>query len=307
VSARADILFYDSFDRANNNNIDAVTTGITGTVGSMLSADGVYTSPWVDPNNLTGADTSAANGGGQRINNNRFEKYNAGTANLFVNHNFNDAAILAAGGFSVSLDVTAVTQSGVGQGAVIAVGMSQTEAGQGKDANDGSPGSSAPGVLVANQPTRKYSNAFQNTNFTTLNGGAVLADFYFALRADGTVAWGVGGSGTVPAPTSTSVGSKTGTISATFTLNSFAAGSTVNYALFYNNTPVTGGTGTFTWSESDANYIGIDARDGGAPPLVQMDNFIISTIPEASSFLAMGTIALGLGCVVAVKRRRQRA
>src|SRR6478672_4594753 len=87
--ASAALIFGDSFDRANSNNIDASLAGITDNTGDSLPADGVYSTPWVDPANQSGGpDGTANNGGGQRINNNVYEKYAVGTANLFVNHNF---------------------------------------------------------------------------------------------------------------------------------------------------------------------------------------------------------------------------
>jgi hypothetical protein len=208
-----------------------------------LGIDGVYSTPWVDPDNQgIGPDTDAADGGGQRILGNEFQlKYNAGTANAFVNHNFTNAAIVSAGGFAVSLDILGYNQTTNGQGAMIAVGMSQTEALAGRDANDGSVALGAPG--------NKYTNAFQN-GVTTAN---VLSDFYIGLRGDGTLAWGIGtgnsgGSG-APAPTFVSVGSKTGTISANFGITNFNAGSTVDYEVFFNG--VSKGLGQFTWSGSN--------------------------------------------------------
>jgi hypothetical protein len=277
----AAVIFLDTFNRSDTNNIDADnTTGITNNTGSALGPDAVYTSPWIDPNYLAGADTVATNGGGQRIKSNLLEKYNAGTVNMFVNHNFTNASILSAGGFTVSLDVVATSQSTFGQGTAIAVGMSLAEAQIGHDANDG-------GTAAAVTPIAKFTNAFQNSTFTT---GTVLSDFYFALRGDGMLAWGVGGAPSVAAPTSVTVGSKTGTLSASFELSSFAAGSPVNYTVFFNG--VAKGSGTFNWSDTDANYIGVDARDS---TLVQMDNFDISTrVPEPT---ALALWAMALACV----------
>jgi hypothetical protein len=262
--ARAVVLFADTFDRPDNRDIDAVTTGITNNTGTVFGPSAVYSTPWVDPaNQTTGPDTNPANGGGQQIVSNEYQKNAAGTANLFVNSNFTNASILSAGGFSVSLNVKEIaTQNDLGRGAVIAVGMTQAEANSGHDANDGNPA-----------PIAKYSNAFQNSAFTT---GTVLSDFYFGLRGDGTLAWGTGGTSNTPAPTFVSVAPGTasnGIISANFGLTSFNAGASVNYEVFYNG--VSKGTGTFTWSSANSNYIGIDARDGTR---VRMDDFTIQTV-----------------------------
>jgi dockerin type I repeat protein len=262
--AQAITLFGDTFDRPDNRDIDAVTTGITNNTGTVFGASAVYSTPWVDPaNQTTGPDTNAANGGGQQIVSNEYQKNAAGTANLFVNSNFTNASILSAGGFSVSLDIKEIaTQNDVGRGAAIAIGMTQAKALAGHDANDGNPA-----------PIAKYTNAFQNTAFTT---GAVEADFYLGLRGDGTMAWGSGGTSGAAAPTTISVAPGTasnGTISANFGVTNFNAGSLVNYEVFFNG--VSKGTGSFTWSTANSNYIGVDSRDGTR---VRMDNFTISTI-----------------------------
>src|SRR4051794_36422239 len=159
--AQAITLFADTFDRPDNHDIDAVTTGITNNTGTVFGASAVYSQPWIDPNSaapIFGApDTNAANGGGQQILSNEYQlKYGAGTSNAFVNHNFNDAAILSAGGFSVSLDVLGYNQATNGQGTAIALGMTLAEAQAGHDANDGNP-----------TPIAKYTNALQDSPFTT--------------------------------------------------------------------------------------------------------------------------------------------
>jgi hypothetical protein len=248
-------LFVDTFDRPDSMNIDVVKTGITGSVGAALPADGVYTSPWVDPaSETTGPDADPANGGGQRILANQYQKYAAGTANFFVNHNFTDAAITGAKGFRVTLDVADFSQATDGQGGAFAIGMSQAEAQAGHDAFDGLP-----------IPAAKYTNAFPNGAFT----GTILSDFYLGIRGNSTLAWGAGSS----APATAAVAAKTGTISAEFVANDFNAGSTVAYQVFYNG--VAQGFGTFRWSGANENFIGVDARDAVS---VSLDNFKIESV-----------------------------
>lgn len=288
--AKGAIIFADSFDRPDSHDIDAVTTGMTNNTGTVFGSSAVYTSPWVDPNTVGpgfGApDGTANNGGGQQILSNELQKYNPGTANLFVNHNFVNAAILAAGGFSVSLDVNGVSQATSGQGAAIGIGMSLAEAQSGHDAFDGT---TSPATTVS-----KYTNAFQDTTFTT---GTVLSDFYIALRGDKTLAWGLGGTTpSVAAPTKVTVAGKTGTFMAKFSFSDFNAGSPVNYAVFYHG--VQQGSGTFNWSGTNENYIGVDARDS---TLVRMDNLNISTVPEPTT---VSLFAAALGCLGLYRRRR---
>jgi hypothetical protein len=256
--ARAITLFADNFDRPDNRDIDGAVTGITNNTGTSFGASAVYSSPWVDPATVAPLfgvpDAVPGNGGGQQVLSNEFQlKYGAGTANAFVNHNFTNASILSAGGFSVTLDVLGYNQATVGQGAAIAIGMSLTEAQSGHDANDGNPA-----------PIAKYSNGFQDTAFAS----TVLSDFYIALRGNGTLAWGSGNA----APTSVAVAAKTGTIKASFGVTSFNAGSNVTYEVFYNG--ASQGVGSFTWSGTNENYIGLDGRDN---TVVRVDNFSIDT------------------------------
>lgn len=252
-------LFRDTFDRPDNRNIDAVLTGITDGTGAPLPADGVYRQPWLDPNSRPPAhgvpDGDATNGGGAQILGSAFQvKYGTGTANAFVNHNFTNAAILTSGGFSVSLDVTAYSQTTNGQGGGFAIGMSQAEAEGTADA---------------------FSGASRMTGaFGTALGDAVppqvASDFWVALRGNNSLVWG-GKSGTIAGVSG--LAAKTGTVSVSFTVTSFAAGSTVGYEVFLDGT--SRGTGSFTWSGTNENHIGIDGRDSTS---VTVDNFAVATL-----------------------------
>ncbi|MES2476208.1 MAG: arylsulfatase [Verrucomicrobiota bacterium] len=259
TSPAQDLLFRDTFDRPNNRNIDAVLTGITDATGSALLADGVYTHAWLDPNsrppNYGTPDADPTNGGGTQVLGNAWQvKYGTGTANAFVNHNFTNAAILEQGGFSISLDVTAYNDLTNGQGCGIAIGMSQAEAASTGDAFSG---------------TNRMTGGF-GTTIGTAVPTQTASDFWITLRGDNTLAWG-GKTGAVSGVTG--LPAKTGTISANFTLTSFNAGATVHYEIFLNG--ATRGSGTFIWSGTNENYIGIDGRDGTS---VNVDNFSIATL-----------------------------
>lgn len=270
-------LFVDTFNRADSLDIDGSAAGITNNTGTSFGASAVYSTPWVDPNTIApifGApDADAANGGAQQILASQLQKYGAGTANLFVNHNFVGAAISTPKGFRVSVDVASITGTANAQGGAFGIGMSLAEAQSGHDANDG-------GTTAGVTPIAKFTNAFENSAFTT---GTVLSDFYLGIRGDSTIAFGMGGSSSVAAPSVIPVSAKTGTISAEFVLNDFNAGSSVGYQVFYNG--VSQGYGTFVWSGTNANYIGLDARD---PVSVNFDNFKV----EAVSGLAPQTLRL---------------
>jgi hypothetical protein len=120
-----------------------------------------------------------------------------------------------------------------------------------------------------------------------------MSDFYLAIRGNSTLAWGIGtgnsgGSG-APAPTVVTVPSKTGTISADFRFADFNAGSTVNYVVYFNG--IAQGSGTFTWSGTNENYIGLDGRDSSQ---VLIDNLAI-TIPEPCTSIMTLCSVMALG------------
>lgn len=264
---QAQVLFSDNFNRADSRNIQASLDGIVNNTGTSLSAGGVYSLPHLDPNNQAptyGAqDGNAANGGGAQILSSQLRlAVGAGTSDAYINHNFINSSILSAGGFSISLDITAYAQTDYRFGGAFAIGMSASEAASAGDAFD---------------QVSSMTGAFND--LSTLGGslsGTVVSDFWLALRGNNTLVWG-SGAGTVNGVSGLSA--KTGTISATFAFTDFNAGSTVNFDVYYNG--IHEGNGTFTWSGTDENYIGIDSRDSSG---TSFDNLNIAAAPEPSSF-----------------------
>lgn len=273
------VLFGDNFDRTGSRNIDATLTGITNNTGTALAADAVYSQPWLDPNNKAPTygtqDGNAANGGGSQTTGSALQlAVGAGTSNAYINHNFTNASILDVGWFSVTVDITGYTQTTVNQGAGFGIGMSAAEAGSMRDA-------------VGNSNNEAHMcNAFGATFPGQTNA---LADFWFAIRGNNTVAWGSGDT----ILNSASVAAKTGTLSAIFTVPDFTSGTDVGYEVFYGATSM--GTGTFKWSGTGENFIALDARDSTA---AGFDNLVIA-IPEP------GVALFGLlGLAGLVRRRR---
>jgi PEP-CTERM motif len=278
------VLFSDNFNRADSRNIQASLTGITDNTGSSLTAGGVYSQPWLDPNNATPTygtqDSNAANGGGAQILSDQLQlAVGAGTSDLFVNNNFINSSILSAGGFSVSVDMDGESQSTANQGAAFAIGMSQSGAASTGDAFDEG--------LAYNGEGPSMTGAFNTQNgIGSTVPGQVVSDFWVALLGNGTLIWGGGNGSTISGVTGLG---KTGTVSASLTFSSFDAGSVVNYDIYFNGSSE--GTGSFTWTGTDENYIGLDGRDSTA---VTFDNLSITTVPEPSTIALIAVGAVGL-------------
>ena len=265
LAARADVLFGDTFTRADNTTaIDATLGGITDNTGSSLAAGGVYARPFskqTTSSRIAGNQLKLATG--------------TGSSNAYIDHNFTNGDILTAGGFRVSVNVTDIMKSnGTGQGGAFAIGMSEARA------------NSAGASLFAKTKMHDGISGVGNKE-----DDVSVSDFWVMLRGDGSLIWGGLGNAITEADESgllgkVDVGSKTGLISAEFTLSSFDAAETVNYEVFFDG--VSKGSGSFAWSESNQNYIGLDARDKQG---VTFDNLSIETIPEPAT---LGRSTLGL-------------
>lgn len=299
VSSRTNaqtVLFSDNFNRTDNRNIQAEQTGIINNTGGSLLAGApgtVYFQPHLDPNNAYPTygtqDGNAGNGGGAAISSSQLDlSIGAGTANAYVNHNFTDGSILASGGFSVSLDVTGYGNNTFGYGGAFAIGMTAAEAASAGDAY----GNTDPSMTRAWNDGGTPNSTIGN-DISLIGTQPVISDFWLAIRGNNTLVWG-GNAGVIYGVTG--LAAKTGTISATFNVSDFNAGSTVDAHIFLDGIEV--GTNSFTWSDSDANYIGLDSRDAAG---VTMDNFTISTVPEPTA------VALVLVGVAGLLIRRRKA
>ncbi len=113
IDAQTTTLFADNFDRADNEDLNALTTGKSGTLGAL---------DWIEQD-LSGGGRVASNelqlgetGGG-----------GGGWAIAYVDHNFTDSAITTAGGFSVSVDILDYSSGGGTRFTGITVGNSKAE------------------------------------------------------------------------------------------------------------------------------------------------------------------------------------
>ena len=196
-----------------------------------------------------------------------------------MNHNFVNSYLVAGNTFTVTIDLLSVGGATTnGQGVAFGLGMSLTEALSLDDA-------------VGNTAALPHlSNAF-GTGLAQQTGA--VADFWVALRADRSVAWGSHDTifGTA------AVSANVGTLSATFGVANFNQGSQVGYQVALNGTSINVAAGNFTWSGTNENYIAFDGRG----PFVLTDNLAItSPVPEPAA-CAFGL----LGCLGLIARRRR--
>lgn len=279
----ADIIFSDNYDRPDNRNIDGSIQGIIDNTGSNLSIDSTYLHGFIDPNNDTGIDGNAANGGGAQIIGNQLELADgAGTSNTFINHNFTNQTFLNAGGFNLTLDIAGTQgQSSGAFGGGFAIGMTMAEALDTGDALQGE-GSS----------TNNYKMQDGLLDGANTVDEIAISDFWTVLRADGTLVWGGFGNSVTGTDESglfgsLAVGSDAGTLSADFFFSDFTAGSNVDYDLYFDG--VLAGSGSFQWSDTDSNYIGLEGRDSNG---VLFDNLTIAAVPEPASGSCLAMLAM---------------
>ena len=258
LNAKGTVLFSDSYNRTNSTDINTSTDGMDGTLSPLA---------YVESFEGSGQPTSI-----QILNNQLNVAMGPGMSSLFVDHNFTNADILTAGGFSVSLDVVSITNAddtgnrfgGFG------VGNTRDQALNAKDSFDSA---------VPYRP-----------NLARANQGIGVSDFYVDLALDQNLRlWSNGAL-----LNTINVGAAAGTVNVDFFLSDFNAASSVTAVVYFNG--VQQDTQTFVWDNTDANYIGISGRTAAAG--VFLDNLEIATIPEPATLLL-----LGIGSVLLRKRK----
>lgn len=255
------VLFSDNYNRPNSTDIDSSTVGMGGVLAPMV---------YVEAFEGSGAATSI-----QIMNNQLNVAMGVGMSSLFLDYNLIDASIPAAGGFSVSIDVTGITtadDTGNRFGG-FGVGHTRDEALAAKDSFDSA---------VPFRP-----------NLARANQGIGVSDFYVDLALDQNLRiWSKGAL-----LETIGVGAATGTIRADFYVADFNAGSTVYAEVYFNG--VKKSTKSFTWDHSNANYIGISGRTAAAG--VFLDNLLITTLYSEKAGMpvpAIGTKAVDPAALV---------
>ena len=226
--------FSDNYDRGQNDDVDADSTGMGGELASVTYVEA-----------FEGSGTSSS----IQVNNSRLQiATGAGMSNLYLDHNFVDTAAFDKGGLVLSMDVVGITSATsdiTNRFAGFGVGMTASEAASAGDIGDNSTtyrgGGSASGVCDL------FVDLALDSNLRVWNNGSLINSY--------------------------SVGATSGTITVVFTGAYFNAGSTVSAKIYFNGTVV--GTETFSWDNTDANYIGISGR---ASDNIAMDNLVIRTL-----------------------------
>ena len=250
-SAHAETLFADTFDRPDNTDLNASTDGKSGTLGALdyvqLGSGG---GTEIADNQLKGGDNGAA----------------AGWALAYPDHNFVDAGIASAGGFSVSIDLLNYVTAGSGRWMAIAVGQSKSEIDSWPQ-NLPSPNCD---LFVGYRWTQKQLEVYKSGGYPTPFSETDVSSY--------------------PVPQ---------TMRVDYALSDFNAGSTVDYEAYLGDDLIT--SGSFTWSGTDENYIGIFTNLSARQ--ARMDNLEITAVPEPGT---LALAALGLWGLIGFGWRRKR-
>ncbi len=250
VNVNAEILFQDTYDRADDFNLNAnAPTGMSGTLASTMA----YSEDFQG----SGSDESI------KVKENTLRMaVGPGMSSMHLDHNFTDSSIVTAGGFSVSLDMLLINASGddLNRWGGFGLGMSQSEAASAGDPWDSDYSlrpSAVPGATSSTIVTDFYVDVAMDNKVRVWSDGAVLETI--------------------------DVGDYQGTLRADFYLSDFNIGTVVTSKIYFDDSYLT--TVTFDWSGTDENYIGISAR---ANNNVNLDNLEIATIPEPATMILLG-------------------
>jgi hypothetical protein len=169
----------------------------------------------------------------------------SGFSMSYIDHNFINASISGGGGFSISIDLEHYSTQGTVRLAGIAMGMSKAEV-EGWAHNVPTSFTYADlfvGYLGNQSAIQVFENGTEVINNATAGDASTLPK---KLKID-------------------------------FTCSDFNVGSTVNYAVTFGGAAM--GTGSFTWSGTNENYIGVYSNLFPASGTIgQMDDFSVTTL-----------------------------
>lgn len=262
-------LFDDNYSRSGVNSAGNLTPNFVGETGADVGS-GITYFTYTNSFNTTPANSL-------NIQNGTLFKSATGQEGIWaLNYNFTDAAILSAGGFSVSQNIIAIPSN----------------ANQPQDRFCGY----GVGLSLTQVTSLNDDNATSSGPRGSITGGTTgVAPYYVDLDSQGAVQVFTGGTllntfAIAGSPTS-------GTLTTDFTgFSDFNAGTTVDFTVLFNGLQVT--TGSFSWSSTDGDYIAGSMRDS----TVTAGEFNISTVPEPS---VVTMVFGGLGAMGLFIRRRK--
>ncbi len=233
----AEVWFRDTFDRADNLDIDASSTGMSGVFAPMVYTE---SDPLVPDAGLS-----------QITNNSLYLAYgpNASVVGL-SSHNFIDAAILSNGGFNISMDITNLgSQTGTDYFCGFGVGLSASEM----------------AALNLDYGTSSGPRG-------TYNGSkAGVADFYVCWTPNsggGVQIFSAGTTGGEQIAVNAAAG---GVLSADFFFDGFATGAPVEVSIYFNGTEIA--RRQFNWNGTDENFLALSTRQSSG---MIVDNLVVS-------------------------------
>ncbi len=246
-------LFVDTFDRPDSNDIDASLTGAFGGLAAQFSPGAT----WFE--GYEGSGTADSIHIGDSI---LYLKSGFGMGENGLNHNFVEPAILAAGGFSVSLKILEINTDAndlANRYAGFAVGLNAAQAAAGADISDNT------GKTIRGRADRKGT-----------------ADCFVELDLNKNVKVWVHGAIVATVP----VNAIKGTLTATYATAGFNTTDPVKVAVYFDGRlldldPASAAkTISFKWDEANQNYLALSARGTN---YVTGDNFAVRKLPLAET------------------------
>jgi len=243
------ILFSDTFNRADNADIDASSTGMSGTAAPITYWE---SDPDAGDENLT-----------QVTNNVLYMAYGANASLVGLqSHNFVDSQILADGGFRVSMDIQNLgiatdNERWCGFG----VGVSSNE--------------------LANMQLDYNSSAGPRGRTGSAYTG--VADFFvcYTPNSGGDVQIFLQASASMVQQVDVNVGDLIGSsaqLRADFYPEGFGAADNVDVYVYLNSSLVI--HTNFTWTDANENYLAVSARQGNG---FIVDNLLVETVSAGSA------------------------
>ncbi|MEK7951684.1 arylsulfatase [Luteolibacter soli] len=258
-------LFVDNFNRDDSVDADEDSQGMSGSRVPPIGANNAYYEGFEGSGT---ADSIQISEGALQV------AVGVGMAENGISHNFIGQDIIDAGGFSVQMNIRAISDTTGTQPADrylgFGVGLNKTEASLGSDISG--------------------PNSFRGS--TTNPTGK--ADFFIDLDLNGNLkAWRKG-----QLIATVNVGKTTGTLTAKFALTGFTTTSNVEVTVFFEGKAIdlnpadpNSITQSFTWDANDMNYIGISGR---ANEYTELDNLAIRKLPLADTLSTEHAIQKGL-------------